>query len=226
MTDHWQESGGGLRGSTFLRLGAYAYIGAAGLHVAARLTSPQLADPGQPVFMAALVVWDLTLVLLATGFLWTGIHPFMTRFGIVVGMYIYAQAAYLLLSLITRTPLPVPPGMVTLGRTFLLAVFAAAEARNIGRTAALLLGVPAGLQFIRVFGRGMDILPPLAQPGEAILSALFMVTTACGIYLAATAVRRHEQEWSLATASSRHARFAEFNNPQHQWNREKKGPDA
>jgi hypothetical protein len=219
MTDHWAEANGGLRGSTFLRLGAVAYLLAAALHVAARLLAPEGATPSDPMFMIALVVWDLTLFLLATGFFWTGIHPFLTRTGLGLGLFLYLQGGYLLLSLVTGHPYGLPPSMLTVGRTFLLAVFAIIEWRNIGRGPALLLGITAGLQFVRVFLRGLDIFPPLPQPGEAVLSAVFMSATAVAILLAARAIRGHEGEWALAHAPNRNARFAAFNNPQHDWNR-------
>ncbi len=140
MTDHWAEANGGLRGSTLLRLGAVAYLLAAALHVAARLLAPEGATPSDPMFMIALVVWDLTLFLLATGFFWTGIHPFLTRTGLGLGLFLYLQGGYLLLSLVTGHPYGLPPSMLTVGRTFLLAVFATGHfkfcTKFTGRTAA------------------------------------------------------------------------------------------
>lgn len=221
MTSHWADANGGLRGSTFLAVGAAAYLLAAALHVGARWQAPDTVGLGDHLFLAALLTWNLTLFLVATGMLWTGIHPFMGRFGIGVGLFIYLQAAYLLFSLIMRAPQVVPPSALTVGRTFLLAAFALVEARNIGRGAALLLGLAAGGQFVRVLLRTLGTWPPLEQPAETILSALFMAATAVALLAVARSVRRQEEQWAQNHTQHQTSRFADFNNPQHDWNRQK-----
>lgn len=215
MTSQWAEANGGMRGSTYLRAGAIVYFLAALLHFTARLLVPGADGPDHHYFLVALVVWDLALFLLAAGFFWTGVHSFLSRFGIVLGLFILGQAAYLMLSLTTRNTYPVPPSVLTLGRTLLLALFAFIERDYIGRKVAAVLGIVSGLHFLQVFLRSMGLWQPLEQPWQAALSALFMVITAGAIYAAGIAVRRHEEIWARAQVPDRMARFNNFNNPHH-----------
>lgn len=219
MTNHWAEAHGGLRGSTFLTLAAAAYLAAAVLHVAARLQNPNTPGPSDPLFMVALMAWDATLFLLGTGFLWTGINPVLGRFGIGLGIFIYLQAGYLLFSLVTGNPLPIPPSALTAGRTFLLAAFAVVEGRALGRGTALLLGLTAGAQFGQVMLRGLANWPRLEQPAETVLGAMFMASSAVAMLAVGRAVRRQENAWALDHGPHSAARFSDFNNPQHEWNR-------
>lgn len=218
MSNHWNEANGGLRGSTFLRAGAIAYLIAALAHFGARVLVPGATGPDDPYFMAALLLWDGALFLLAAGFLWTGFHPFMSRYGIAVGLFIGLQALYLLVSLVSRTTMPIPPSAITVGRTLLVGVFAIVEFNNLSRQAALLLGLGSALQFSRVLARGFGVWPDLGQPLDPALSAFFMVVTAGGLYLVSRSVYRHEETWALANQPMRNAKFSEFNNPQHSWN--------
>ena len=218
MTDLWNEANGGLRGSTFLRIGGAAYLIAALLHFSARMMVPDATGPDDPFFVVALLAWDFSLFLLAAGFFWTGINPFMSRFGIGLGLFITAQAVFLLIALVTSNVFPIPPATLTVGRTLLMAVFALVERKHLGRWTALALGLASALQFLRVFLRVMEIFPPLDMPWDAVVSTLIMVITAGAVYSVGNAVRRHEESWALANAPLGPSQFKDFNNPHHDWN--------
>lgn len=215
MSDHWNEANGGLRGSFFLRWGALAYALAAMVHFGARLLAPGAMGPENKYFLVALLVWDAALFLVAAGFLWTGINPILSRYGIAPGIFITLQAVILLLSLINTQALILPPAALTLGRTLLVGLFVLVERMHLSRGAILTLGLGPLLQFLRILLRIFGFMSPLAQPWEAILSAVFMLITAAGIYLVSRDVHRHEETWARASLPKRGARFAEFNNPLH-----------
>ena len=219
MSDHWSEANGGFRSSLFLRSGAIAYFLAALIHFTARLIVPVDHGPEDPLLLASLLSWDLALFLLAAGFFWIGIHPFLTRYGIAVGLFITAQAVFLLASLATGT----------VGRTMLIAVFAIVEARSIGRKTALVLGITSGLQFLRVLLRNLELWPTMGLPWDAILTASFMVITAGAVFALGNAIHAHEETWALANLPQRHASFDDFNNPQytgHSAGEDRKPPNA
>jgi len=229
MSDHWSEANGGFRSSLFLRSGAIAYFLAALIHFTARLIVPVDHGPEDPLLLASLLSWDLALFLLAAGFFWIGIHPFLTRYGIAVGLFITAQAVFLLASLATGKPPSIAPSVLTVGRTMLIAVFAIVEARSIGRKTALVLGITSGLQFLRVLLRNLELWPTMGLPWDAILTASFMVITAGAVFALGNAIHAHEETWALANLPQRHASFDDFNNPQytgHSAGEDRKPPNA
>jgi hypothetical protein len=219
MTDHWAESGAGLRGSAFLKLGAAVYLITAGLNLIGKLILPGGADPGNPLFLGAMLVWGLTLFLLGTGFIWTGFQPVMGRLGIAVGLFFYLQGLFLMIALIAPAAMPFPPSILSVGRTFLLAIYAVAERGRLGRSAALPLGIISSVQFVRVFLRNLDVWPLMDHTIEAALTAIFMTVTAWAVFAVGKSVHRLEDEWGLANSHPQRSRLAEFNNPQHNWNR-------
>ncbi len=215
MVDHWKEANGGLRGSTFLRWGALAYAIASLAYLCSRLLISGPLGPDNPYFLMSLLTWNTALFLVGAGFLWTGIHPFLSRCGVAVGLFIVLQAIYLLFSLISPRLLVFPPPVLTVGRTLLVGFFAVVEWKHLTRAGALLLTAGSFLQFFRVFLREFGIWETMPLPWAPTLSALFMLITAGGLYMVSRDLRRHEESWARANQPMRNAEFASFNNPQH-----------
>jgi hypothetical protein len=212
-TDLWAEAHGGWRGSLLLRLCAVAYLFAALFHFGVKLLAPWAVGPEHLPMLAALVAWDVVLFTMAGAFIMTGVNPVFSRMGIVVGAYTGIQAVLLLLSITTNVGLPIPPGILTLGRTLLLITFALVERPLLGsKTTTVLVLVPL-LQFVRVLLRGLEILPPLERPWEGMLTATFMILTAAAIFAVASSLRYHEDRWAAENQPRRNAEFADFNNP-------------
>nr|MEE4268722.1 hypothetical protein [Candidatus Krumholzibacteria bacterium] len=215
MSDHWNEANGGLRGSTFLRWGALAYAIASLAYFCSRLLISGPLGPDNPYFLMSLLTWNMALFLVGAGFLWTGINPFLSRYGIGVGLFIGLQAVYLLISIISPKLLVLPPPVLTVGRTFLVGLFAVVEWKHLTRSGALLLAAGSFLQFIRVFLRGIGVWETMPMPWDPALSALFMMITAGGLYMVSRDLRNHEEVWARGNLPMRNAEFASFNNPQH-----------
>jgi len=226
MTDQqgsslWAEANGGMRGSLLLRWGSVGYVLSAILNVVVAAVSTTALGPGNPVFLTALSFWVVTLLLIGSGFLWTGIHPFMTRFGLVVGLYTFTQAGYILISLVKPEVLAVPPSILTMERTFLMGLFALLERKYIGQKAAWVLGLGSVFQLVRITLRTVGPYPDTSPMAEHLLSTALMSLTAIGIFLVAKAVSMQEELWALENQPQRIAHFVDFNNPQHQWNKVK-----
>lgn len=215
----WTEANGGLRGSPFLRWGAVGYFLSSLIYFLVPALSSQPLGPGNPVFLAAISFWVVTLMVIGSGFIWTGIHPFMSRFGIAVGVYAFLQAGYLILSLIKPELLAFPPSILTMGRTFLVGLFALIERRYIGPKATWLLGLGSALQLVRVVLRAVGPYPSFPPALETIISTTFMAITALGLWLAARAIHKQEMTWAKANQPQRNAHFTDFNNPGHRWNK-------
>ena len=81
----WAEINGGLRGSTLLVSGAIVTILATWQNFAAVLLTPSGERASGLIITSAWLCWIIALWLLAAGFIWVGVQPFLSRLGLIVG---------------------------------------------------------------------------------------------------------------------------------------------
>ncbi len=219
--DPWGEINGGLRGSNLLRAGALLSIPAALLNFATVFLPSQGISLGDAGVTGAWLLWIASLFLLAAGFMWVGIQPFFTRYGWAIGAFYLLNALYLVLVLFAQQRLPVPGVSIALGRTVLLLFFAMIEKKGLPSRHAVALVLVSVLQFAKIAARLADLWPELDPALDAGLDALVLVATGVVLLLVAGDIRHAESAWARELAGQRANSFAEFNNPEHQWNREK-----
>lgn len=215
----WEEINGGLRGSTLLRAGAILSLPAALLNFAYSFLPSQGLALGDWAVTSAWLVWIVALLFMAGGFLWVGIQPFLGRFGWVVGGFFFLNALYLVLVLFARYPLPVPGASIVMGRTLVLLFFAVLESNNLSRKYSLGLIVIAFLQLAKITLRLLELWPAIAPGLDQGIDAGILILMSLALFFVGGVIRRAENSWAREIASQRAGCFADFNNPEHDWNK-------
>ena len=216
--DYWAEAAGGFRGSTMVRLGAIALSCGGLANLAAQLLAVD-TGPSQLVTVLAWLLFILGLWLLAAGFFWVGAHPALPRFGFVVGTFHALQGVQLLVLLFSTSPPIVPPISLTVGR-LLATVFFAIFARGIIPTRPrTYLAVSASLLLVKAIARSLGFLPAMSDPLEPLLDAVLLIFMASALFQVGTMVRHEETAWAKHVWENRGSDFADFNNPEHAWNK-------
>ncbi len=219
--NYWAEVDAGFRGSVMLRMGALA-TGCGGLvNLGARVLA-DASGPSQSVTIVAWLFFILGLWLLAGGFFWVGSHPFLSRFGFVVGALHAAQGVHLLILLFTFVNNQVSPASLTVGRLVATMLFVFFEREWLSVQTGRLLAGAAGLMLLKTVGRALGYLPELGNPLDPLLDTVLLLFLAAALIQLASAIRREEMDWAQTIYESSNADFADFNNPEHAWNR----PDA
>lgn len=210
--DYWRDAQGGFRGSQLLMLGA----GLLALGALISFVEPWLAPANRtgPVETGWLA-YILGLGLVGLGFGWTCVPGILPRVGIAAAILHVFQAAYLLVLLYGRSAAPVAPVALTAGRLLSIVVLAVVAADVLGRRCALTLGLIAGVNLaktvLRVLGPGLD--------GGPAIDALFLLLLAGALGVTARRLRAIEDDWARRHHPGNRTDFAEFNNPEHDWNK-------
>lgn len=217
-TNFWAEINGGLRGSLLLRLGALFTIAATVQNLLPLvLETMGQASPGFLVTTAWLS-WIAALMLLAAGFIWVGVQPFFSRFGLLVGIFHLLNGIFLLVVLFARVQSPLPGVSLAIGRTLLLLFFGLIEKKRLRPFTSVALLTVSGLQLVKIALRLLDWMPPMSSLLAGSLDSLFLTLIALVLFLVGGDVRRAEDKWARELASTRASGFGEFNNPEHDWN--------
>ncbi len=214
----WAEINGGLRGSTLLHAGALmTIVGTVGNFVSDFIASSAGPAPGLLVTVAWLS-WILALWLLAAGFVWIGVQPFLSRFGLFVGGFHLLNGVFLLVVLFAGVAPPLPNISLSIGRNLLLVFFVFQERKLLGKWSSNLMVTAALLQFIKIGFRILGVLPPLGKIADSGLDSLLLTLLGLSIYLVGTDVKKSENNWAIELAATRSSGFGAFNNPEHDWN--------
>jgi hypothetical protein len=218
-SEAWAATLGGFRGSFFLRAGALASAAAALMNLAGEVLLVADPDPFHPAIVAAWLLHIVSLWSLGAGFCWVAAHPFLGRSGFLPGVLHAAQGFYLLVLLFGGAPNVIPPVSLTVGRLIALLAFAALERDELGSRAWLALLATAGLQLGKILLRLGGLLPDWGVPLDPALDTLLLVQLAAGLYYVGQNVQALENAWALASYRPRADDFADFNNPEHEWNK-------
>ena len=71
-------------------------------------------------------------------------------------------------------------------------------------------------------GRALNYWPELGTPFEPLLDTALLLYLTVAMLQLATAVRHQENDWAETVYNSGHSDFGVFNNPEHEWNKDKK----
>lgn len=224
-TDHWAEINGGLRGSLLLRAGALFTILATGQYFASVLLTSPTGQASGKLVASSWLFWIAALWLLAAGFIWVGVQPFLGRFGLATGIFHLLNGVFLLLVLFAGVKPFLPNASLAIGRTLLLLFFVLAEYKHLKGSHVWILAGVALLQFLKIGLRISDQLPALSQKYDVGLDSLLLSLLAVAVYLMAGDLHHQENQWARKVASTRAKGLAEFNNPEHDWNRSDNQPE-
>ena len=219
--NYWSAVDGGFRGSVLLRLGAVLSACGALTNMGAELLG-SAAGASANVTTVAWLIYIAALWLLGSGFLWVGSHPYLTRFGFVVGALHIVQGFYLLVLLFTTAALPVPPVSLTVGRLLATVMFALIEKESLAPRLRLLIGLSAGALLLKATLRAGGIWPALPGPFSPLIDVVFLLVLAAAMLQLASAVRSEEDTWAKMIYETKNADFADFNNPEHEWNKSRR----
>jgi len=205
-----------MRGSILLRSGAVITVLATLLNFAPNIL-PEA--PGMLV-SAAWLLWIMALWLLAAGFIWIGVHPFLGRFGLVVGGFHFINGLFLLGVLFGGVAPFLPNASLSIGRTLLLLFFVLMERKHLRSSSINFLILVAFLQFLKITLRIMDILPSFGNIADSGLDSGLLALIAVAIFLVSNDIKIVENSWARELASTRASGFGDFNNPEHDWNQD------
>ncbi len=215
--NYWAEIEAGFRGSTLLQVGTL--LGAVG--ALANLGADILggADgPSQPVTIIAWLLFIAGLWLLAGGFILVGSHRTLTKFAIFVGIFHGLQGIQLLTVLFTFSSVPLPPISLTVGRLIAVLIFIFLERHFLPVQTRNLLYWAVGCQLAKVTSRALGLLPAMNSPVSPLVDTVFLLFLAAALMQLGVFVRQEEDAWARQVFDSGHSDFADFNNPQHEWN--------
>lgn len=216
-TNPWAEINGGIRGSVLLKTGAAMTI----LATLQNLAATYLENAPDALVSSGWLCWIMALWFLAAGFIWIGVHPFLGRFGWVVGGFHFLNGL-VLLSVIFFGVAPFLPNVsLSIGRTLLLLFFVLMEKPALSSLSIYTMVFVSLLQFLKISLRIMEILPSLGEIGNSGIDAILLTLLAAAIFLVAKDIKNAENSWATELASNRTSGFRDFNNPEHDWNRGK-----
>ncbi len=211
------------RGAFFLTLGALTMVLGALLSAAHRL---EWWETGLLHGYLPYSLWTGSLVLLAIGFLWIGNAPDFSRVALLVSLLHLAQALNILIIVATNGHSPVPQDSLTMGRLASLLIFILADRAWVARGTRVILASVALLQIAKVNLRALEVLPSEETTGMLALDTALIVWMAGGFFLLAQSLLAGEHRWELAKNPEEAIGLADFNNPEHPWNKaeQKKEP--
>ena len=221
--NHWSQVDGGLRGSIMLRLGAIAVVAGALANLAGEILA-STTGASQPTTVVAWVGYIVGLWLLAGGFFIVGYHPFFTRFAFLVGGLYALHGVILLVLLFTFTASPIPLVVFTVMRLVATLVFAFTDKEWLPRRTQYLIVGAVCLQLLKILCRTLGILPNLGTPMGPLLDATVMLILSASLFQLSSAAHQEEEEWAQVIYDQGHSDFADFNNPEHDWNKNEKRP--
>ena len=210
----WSEINGGMRGSILLRIGAVMTIVATMQNFGAAF----MDEASGILVSSAWLCWIMALWFLAAGFIWIGVHPFLGRFGLVVGGFHFLNGLFLLGVLFGGVQPFLPSVSLSIGRTLLLLFFVMMEKKHLRSFNKTLLVVVALLQFLKISLRIMEVLPSWGAIADSGLDSLLLSLLAVAIFLVGKDVEFVENSWARELAANRSSGFGDFNNPEHDWN--------
>jgi hypothetical protein len=210
----WSEINGGMRGSILLRIGAVMTI----LATMQNFGAAFMEDAPGILVSSAWLCWIMALWLLAAGFIWIGVHPFLGRFGLAVGAFHFLNGLFLLGVLFGGVKPFLPSVSLSIGRTLVLLFFVMLEKKHLRSFSKTLLVVVALLQFLKISLRIMEVLPSWGGIAGSGLDSLLLSLLAVAIFLVGKDVEFVENSWARELAANRSSGFGDFNNPEHDWN--------
>lgn len=205
------------RASFFICLGSLAMAVSGLLDLAHRLGAG--GQDGLLQGYLPISIWTAALVLLAIGFLWIGTTAEFSRAAFWVALLHLAQAANILWIVIIQGRSAFAPDSLTVGRMLTLLVFVLADRSRLPRGLRFLLAGGALLQMGKVVLRSAHFLPtddPYWLTGLDVGLALGL---AAALFWIGSSLLDREREWEQQQAPEEAMGLAEFNNPEHPWNK-------
>jgi hypothetical protein len=215
--NYWNETRSGMRSSITMLTGAIL----AALSGILEFSSPYLLPTGSPgsenLTSGIWLLWIFSLWVLGISFIWVGNHPFLTHFGTVVGIFHLIQGTYLLMVVFTGNGAMAPPLVFTVGRLMTLFLFGLVERQNMGLPLSIFIWVTSLLQLLKITLRVMGTLPQMTPLVAGAVDLAFLLLICLALIQLSKLLRKLENFWAEEKYKTRSSGFADFNNPEHKW---------
>lgn len=205
------------RASFFVCLGAVAMALSGLLDLADRIDL--LPDPGLLHGYLPYSVWTFALVLFAIGFLWIGTAQGYSKAAIWVALLHVGQALNILVIVITQGRSPFAPVSLTVGRLLTVLVFVLIDRARLPGKLRLLLAGGLVLQIAKIFARAAHALPAGDPVAMAALDTGLVLWLAAALLWTGSSFLEAEKEWEEQQPPGEAMGLADFNNPEHPWNK-------
>jgi hypothetical protein len=193
----WRLASHGPRPSTLLCAGAI--LGALG---------PLLVLAGEAA--AGWLCWYLSLLLVGSGLLLSGLRPWLTAFAVVPGALYLLQGVAFSLAVFGLAPAASAHELLAMPKLVSLVLLAAMAVRQIDRRRRRLLAVVAAATALKPLLRHLDALPAGAAP---YLDAVLGAALAWALAQTAVVLRRLETAWQVRRWQEANAALEDFDAP-------------
>ena len=210
----WSDINGGMRGSVLLAAGAIISI----LATLQNFSTNFLSEVPGTLVASAWLSWIMALWFLAAGFFWIGVHPFMGRFGLAVGVFHFLNGLFLLVVIFAQVAPFFPNASLAIGRTLFLLFFVIIEKTHLRTITVTTMMIVALMHFLKITLRIMEFLPTFGKIADSGLDTGLLVLLAGAILLLGRDLKTVENAWAQELVSTRDSGFDGFNNPEHKWN--------
>lgn len=211
--DEWAAAHGGLRGSALLRIGVYLAVASLLVETGGKVLIADLETGPWGVTAGAWLGWIASLAVLGIGFVFVGVNPVLSRFGVVVGAFHLVHAAFLLVRIFTDVHFPVPPRTMVVGRVVLLVLFALQERNYLGPRGTRLLAGAAAFVLAKSVAAAWGLPGDLGRLGDALWNLVPTLLLLLALHVAADLIKRREDVWAEDFLAQQGGGFDDFHNP-------------
>lgn len=215
--NYWKETRSGIRSSTTMLIGVLLTSASAIFQFGLPYFVSQDAGAGDSLVAGLWLLWILGLWVLGISFIWVGIQPFLSHFGIVVGLFHLVQGTYLLVLLFANSGAMIPPVIISVGRLMSIFLFGFVERGNIGVPLSILVWVSALLQLLKISLRVLGALPQMSLPVQSAIDTFFLLLVCIALARLGKHLKHRENTWAREKYLTRSSGLADFNNPTHDW---------
>lgn len=164
-------------------------------------------------------LWTSALFLFSIGFLWLGIAADYTKAALWVALIHVVQALNILVVVIAQAKSPISPASLSVGRLLMLLIFTVTDRGRLPLGPRWLLVGGVALQLVKISARAIHLIPTEDSPLWASVDTVLLLWLAAALLWIGSSFLRSELKWELEQGPEEAIGLAEFNNPEHPWNK-------
>jgi len=157
---------------------------------------------------AAWLIWGVSLILVGVGLVLTGMRPWFSVLGVVVGVLYLIHAVSMGAALAGHDLAPLIYRVLAIPKLLALALLVPVSRKCLGPHRRFLLGAAGVLGATKVALRVANLLP---VQGADLVDAAVNTLVAVALFTVARGLRRRENEWAHRVHADTSASFADFN---------------
>jgi len=157
---------------------------------------------------AAWLIWGVSLVLVGVGLVLTGMRPWFSVLGVVVGVLYLIHAVSMGAALAGHDLAPLIYRVLAIPKLLSLVLLVPVSRKCLGPHRRILLGAAGVVGATKVALRVANLLP---MQGADLVDAAVNTLVAVALFTVARGLRRRENEWAHRVHADTSASFADFN---------------